>query len=416
MFIDPLLSKFQCGFRKGYGAQDCLLAMLENWKNEVDKGKVFGALLTDLSKAFDCLSHELIIAKLNAYGFSLSASKLVHNYLSKRQQRTKINQSYSSWENILFGVPQGSILGPILFNIFISDLFLVIKDVDFASYADDNTIYQSGRTVDDVINGLQVSAEKLFQWFSDNQMKGNTDKCHLIMSTNNATELQIGDSSIKTSNCEKLLGVKIDYKLTFDEHVNSLCKKANSKLRALARTTPYMNIEKRKLLRNSFFNAQFNYCGLIWMLHTRCNNNKIKHLHERCLTLTYCDKKSSYEELLEKHGSVSIHHRNIQSLAIEMYKVKNEIAPMITANVFTRMPENHYNFRHRSDFIVPFARTVYHGTESISYLGPKIWDIVPSELKKAQSLNSFKKSIRKWAPDNCPCRLCKRYVNGVGFM
>ena len=162
LFIDPLLSKFQCGFRKGCGAQDCLLAMLENWKNEVDKGKVFGALLTDLSKAFDCLSHELIIAKLNAYGFSLSALKLVHNYLSKRQERTKINQSYSSWENTLFGVPQGSILRPILFNILISDLFLVIKDVDFASYADDNTIYQSGRTVDDVINGLQVSTEKLF--------------------------------------------------------------------------------------------------------------------------------------------------------------------------------------------------------------------------------------------------------------
>jgi len=204
--------------------------------------------------------------------------------------------------------------------------------------------------------------------------------------------------------------------LTFDEHVSSLCKKANSKLRALARATPYMNIEKRKLIMNSFFNAQFNYCPLIWMLHSRYNNNKIKHLHERCLRLTYCDKKSSYEELLEKDSSVSIHHRNIQSLAIEMYKVKKEIAPAITANVFSRMPENHYNLRHRTDFITPFARTVFHGTESISYLGPKIWDIVPSELKEAQSLNSFKKSIKKWTPDTCPCRLCKRYVSGVGFM
>ena len=118
-------------------------------------------------------------------------------------------------------------------------------------------------------------------------MKGNTDKYHLIMSTNNNPEIQVGDSLIKANGCEKLVGLKIDYKLNFDNHVNSLCKKANNKLRALARATPYMNIEKKKLLMNSFFNAQFNYCPLLLMLHSRCNNNKIKHLHERYLRLTY---------------------------------------------------------------------------------------------------------------------------------
>ena len=106
MLIDPLLSKFQCSFRKGYGAQECLLVMTEHWKSAVDKGMVFGALLTDLLKVFDCLLHELAIAKLNAYVFSLAALKLVQSYLSKRQQKTKINQSYSSWEEILSGVPQ----------------------------------------------------------------------------------------------------------------------------------------------------------------------------------------------------------------------------------------------------------------------------------------------------------------------
>ena len=110
-------------------------------------------------------------------------------------------------------------MGSILFNIFLSDLFLVAKDVNFASYVDDNTIYQSGRNVDDVINDLQLSAEKLFRWFSDNQIKGNTDKSHLTMSTNNTPELKVGDSLIKTSTCEKLLGVKIDYKLAFDNYV-----------------------------------------------------------------------------------------------------------------------------------------------------------------------------------------------------
>ena len=89
---------------------------------------------------------------------------------------------------------------------------------------------------------------------------------------------------------------------------------------------------------------------------------------------------------------------------------------MITANVFTTIPENHYNLRNYNCFRLPFARTVYHGTESISYLGPKIWDIVPVELKNAQSLHSFKKFIRKWIPNNCPGRLCRRYVDGVGFL
>ena len=119
--------------------------------------------MTDLSKAFDCLSHELIIAKLNAYGFSLPALKLMQSYLTKRKQRTKINQAYSSWEEILFGVPQGSILGPILFNIFLSDLFLIVQNTDFASYADDNTIYNAGDNIEEVVWFLQESSKKLFK-------------------------------------------------------------------------------------------------------------------------------------------------------------------------------------------------------------------------------------------------------------
>ena len=144
---------------------------------------------------------------------------------------------------MLFGVPQGSTLGPVLFNIFLSDLFLVISDTDFSSYSDDNTIYVSGNSINEVISSLQEPAEKVFRWLSHNQMKGNTDKCHLIVSTDEPIEIRVGESLIKNNICEKLLGVKIDNKLNFDTHVKGLCKKANNKLRALARATPYMPLE-----------------------------------------------------------------------------------------------------------------------------------------------------------------------------
>ena len=101
--MDSLLSKYLSGFRRGFSAQNCLLVMLKKWKSSVDKGKALGVVLTDVSKAYDCLSHELIIAKLNVYGFSLPALKLMQRYLSERKQRAKINQAYSSWEEILFG-------------------------------------------------------------------------------------------------------------------------------------------------------------------------------------------------------------------------------------------------------------------------------------------------------------------------
>ena len=130
-----LFSNPQCNFRKGYSTQHCFLVMLETWKRSEDKGKAFGALLTDLSKAFVCLDQELLTAKLNAYGFSLPALRLINDYLSNRKQRTKIENTYSTWLDIIFGVPQGSILGPLLFNVFLADLFFTVNEIDIPSYS-----------------------------------------------------------------------------------------------------------------------------------------------------------------------------------------------------------------------------------------------------------------------------------------
>ena len=187
------------------------------------------------------------------YGFTLPALRLIHDYLSNRKQRTKIDDNYSSWSEILFGVPQGSILGPLLFNIFLADLFFVVKDIYIASYPDDSTPFIVENNIDNVIASLEQVSDALFNWFKNNRLKNNVDKCHVLVSTNKPVGVEVGDYTIDNSECEKLLGVKIDVNLNFNDHISDLCKKASRKISALARVTPFMGLSKRKLLMNAFF-------------------------------------------------------------------------------------------------------------------------------------------------------------------
>ena len=147
--------------------------MLTTWKRSVDKNKLFGALLTDPSKAFGCLDHELLTAKLNAYGFSLPALRLINDYLLIRKQRTKNENTYCKWLDIVFRVPQGSILVSLLFNVFLADLFFAVNDIDYnytddKSYADGNTPYMVADNVDDLITSLEQVSNNLFEWFKNN--------------------------------------------------------------------------------------------------------------------------------------------------------------------------------------------------------------------------------------------------------
>ena len=154
--------------------------------------------------------------------------------------------------------------------------------------------------------------------------------------------------------------------------------------------------------------SQCNYCPLVWMFHSRTLNNRINRLHERALRLVYKNDQSSFEELLNKDNSLSIHHRNLQKLVTE-----NNLSSTITSNIFTEN-NNVYDLRNKREFKT--VRTVLNGTETVSYRGPQIWVTLPNSIKTANSLIEFKAQIKHWKPIECKCRICGFFIRDFGFI
>ena len=416
-YMDNYLSRYLCGYRKGFSTQTALAIFVERWKEILDKKGFAVAMLMDLSKAFDTIDHDLLIAKLSAYGFGYSSLKLIHSYLSDRWQRVKVENTFSKWTELDQGVPQGSVLGPLLFNIYLNDLFFVLEEADICNFADDTTPYVCGLSLSEVLKKLELYSESALDWFEYNFMKLNPEKCHLLVSgfKHEVIFAKLDGNIIWEDDTVKLLGVSIDKELKFDTHISNICSTANKKLCALMRMSNFLSFKQKRTLFKAFFDSQFNYCPLVWMMHSRTSEQKINALHERALRFLYNDYISSYEDILQKDFSFSVHDRNAQNLAIEIYKYLHKIPSSLFDNIFANQ-NCEMKLRTNTELTVPSIRTVFHGENSLRYFGPLLWNIVPTEIKQAHSLIEFKKKVRCWKPKNCPCRCCKEYVSGVGFV
>ena len=170
-YLDKYLNSLLCGFRKAHSSQHALFKLLQAWQEELDKSGFVGTILMNLSKAYDTLPHDLLVAKFKAYGIDKNGLNLVHNYQTNRKQRTKVISSYSDWYDIVRGIPQGSILGPLFFNLFINDLFLFIERINICHFADDNTIYSCHINLQTFLKGLKYDMQNILKWFKVNSVK-----------------------------------------------------------------------------------------------------------------------------------------------------------------------------------------------------------------------------------------------------
>ena len=200
-----------------------------------------------------------------------------------------MKSAYSLQREIKYGVPQGSILGPLVFNIHLNYIFFFGEDSEIANWADDNTPYAIEHSIRKLLEILEKDTNILLNWFEYNEMKSNSDSSHLLVVNGQEETIMLGDQEIVGEKSVKLLGVIIDNKLNFNEHVSTLCKEANQKLHALMRISKYLSKGKLRILMKAFIDSQFNYCPLIWMFHSRQLNTKINKLHEIALRIVHED-------------------------------------------------------------------------------------------------------------------------------
>ena len=394
-------------YRKKHNTQSVLLKVVEDIKVSLDKGLHVGGLLVDLSKAFDVIPHNLLIAKLNAYGYANDDVQLILSYLNNRKQRVKICNARSTWSMLSKGVPQGSILGPTLFNTFINDLFLCIDNSFLHNYADDNSLVISCKSPSELKKKLEENGDKMTEWFCANGLKANPDKYQAIVFGSNSTSVEtitIKSCKITCTNSAKLLGIHIDSELSFNEQVRNVCKKASRQINVIMRLSKLLDTDVKLTMYRSFIFSNFNYCPAIWLMCSQANMKKLEKLNCRALRFVYDDYVSSYEELLLKnnHSSISVHY--MHCLASEVYKCINDIAPEYLRNIFVK--QNHgYSLRDHCSLIQNRFKTVKYGYNSFGYLGAKIWNKMSINIKNSTCYEDFSLKLKDWTDCSCLMKL-----------
>ena len=249
--MENKISKCVAGYTKSHGTQHPLLVMLEKWKKALDKEENMSAIFMDLSKAFDTINHDLVLAKLKAYNFSKQALNFMCSYLKNRRQRVQISNKFSSLKEVIAGVPQCSIDGPLLLNFLINDLFLFICFSTLSNYADDNNLFATGTDIQLINQMLLSDFRAVNNWFYKKFMILNPGKFHFMSIGKHTRDKDVfyyDNLALRNSNEEEILGVTIDRKLTFHQHIQKMCRKAGQKLSALLRCSTYLDTNKKKTI------------------------------------------------------------------------------------------------------------------------------------------------------------------------
>ena len=399
---NKIINKKQYGFRNNYNTEKALCDSINKIKWQLDKGNIVMVTYFDLTKAFDVINRDILTQKLQYYGIRGTSLKLMKNYLNNRQQYVQIGQTKSDILINEWGVPQGSNMGPMLYNLFVNDIFTAEENIELILYADDTSVITTGTNIQEVAEKMQNAINVIKEWFENNELQVNKEKTKIIVFRNknkiintDGVEMKYGETKIEIVESTTFLGITVNKNLNWNLHVNRICNKLTKNVGIINRIK---NLISKKLLINLYYTliySNLQYCVTIWGLLSKTNQEKINRIQNKILDILANRKLTNMERIQKARTLKMLTFRNIynMSMALTMYKkiYLNEYEGIFEINKRTC----NRNIRNIKSYIQPKIRTEI-GRQTIEYMGVKIWEEIPNEIKEAKNIRIFKRKYKEW--------------------
>jgi hypothetical protein len=404
LFIEQceILYRFQFGFRSKHSTMHSLVSLINNVATAIDRNQIAAGVFIDLSKAFDTLDHEILFTKLQ-HGIRGVALQWIKSYFCNREQFVQYNETCSSMEKLKFGVPQGSILGPLFFILYINDLPNALELSKSYLFADDTSIYYSNSDIKQLEFVLNSELRKLDIWMKSNKLSVNISKTNYIIfrprqkKINLNLVIQYNNQMITQKQYIKCLGVYIDEHLSWKEHINYICNNIAKSVGIIYRSRYRLSSATRLSLYYTLIYPYLTYCNIVWSSTYVTNLNRIPLLQKRVVrTLTNSDYRAHSDPLFKQLKILDIFKSNSFHIGKFMFLYHHCMLPTCFDELFTTNNQIHgYNTRSAGNYRSHACRT---NTKqfTILYSGPNIWNSLPTNITVINTISSFKTQLRNF--------------------
>ena len=398
-----LFHPFQSGFRQKHSCHTASIRVVDTWLNNINDGKLNGAVFLDLKKAFDLVNHNILLEKISLYLQNDSTTNLLRSYLSQRTQTVYSDGAFSSYKHIPCGVPQGSILGPLLFCIYINDLALSISNQSLylELFADDSNLHSSSKDIHSLNKDLQSGLDNIQNWCKSNRMILHPDKCKsMVITTRQKRQLhqyklylKINESNIVQVEEHKILGITVDHNLSWEKHINHLNKQLSKNLFLLSKLKPFLSSQCLRIFFNAHILSRINYCDSIWNQAANEHINKIDSLYKRGIKMISEEKYMPTSEKIRKLNYLPLKGHFFYNYACLIFKIQNNMTPEYLTNFISFSNRSNSN-----NLIVPSTR-IDKFKSSFSFMAPTIWNKLPQNVRQTKTIGAYKVAVKKYI--NC---------------